>query len=238
MVAVGAVGAGNTKLFSTHQWTFQMEDFNSWASGIQSALETWGALDIAPQGGKPPKFHVSDRKVLTSFAAFSPGVALPSKIEFFKSADPVVASLSTTTFPLQNVALSVLGVRISHCLKFTITDPAVANEQQQVFEQTAKLTTRYRNRSDIFSAYVADLVQYNSVLDGSRVTVGDRVPTWLMLQNPIKYGASQNFDWDLSIPTGFTLESVANNSTPTIPNQVGQKYWIALSLLVREMTSL
>ncbi|MBI2794757.1 MAG: hypothetical protein HYX66_08945 [Ignavibacteria bacterium] len=205
------------------------EDFNLFAQETKDALENHGG----PKSGA--KFYQYERKIEHSVITLVPGVGFPSTLQFFNG-NAQNTDLSTMAFPINGVAMDILGFRIDHCLKQTLTDAGLANEQQQLFESLSTLKIKYRGRSDVFTASLSDLVGWSSVVDGNDVTVDAKVQQFLMLKNPIRYGAGTILEPVLHIPNGFTVQASAAAETPIVPAGVGAAYWIKLSMLTRQFT--
>lgn len=209
-----------------------MNGFNL-ATDVKNALENWGA----PNGQE--KFHKADRVVMFSLITIAASTAIPTQLEFFKSGVQN-ATLSSDTFPLNGKAVDIIGLRIDHCIKLTLSDAGLANEQQQAFENTSRLQINYRNRRNIFDAPLSELVNYMSYVDGNDVVAMPRpgITSFLMLKEPIRYGATQPIDFILVNASGQTTEATSASSTPSLPGSVGSNYWIKLSLLTSQYTSI
>lgn len=205
--------------------------FNLYAQNIKDELENWGA---PPQGAK---FHISDSVVRTSVYTIAANTSIPTVINFFEAGSQNT-TLSTDVYPLNGRAVSILGLRIQSCLKLTLTDPALANEQQQGLEATSVFAISYRNRSNWFQAPMSELVPNNNYLDGSDVVTGLKVPQWHRLKSPIKYGATQPISFTLSIPSGYTTAVSTGANVPSLGGGVGSTFWVALELLTEEYTSI
>ncbi len=208
--------------------------FDLYATNVKNALENWGAP------GPNAKFHKNDRVVEYSTFTLSAGSDLPASINFFATGQATNSALSTTTFPLNGRAVDILGLRIDHCLKLSVSDAGLANEQQQLLEATSRFQINYRNRRNILDVSLADLVNHMSFLDGNDVITAPApgITRFLMLKEPIRYGATAPIDFTLNFATGQTLETSTASSTPVVPAGVGAAYWIKLSLLTTQYTAI
>jgi hypothetical protein len=207
-----------------------MQDFNAWAQNTKDALENWGAPT------QNANFHISDRVVMYSTYVIDGGTSLPSLIKFFDSGYQN-SNLSSDSFPLNGKAVTIWGIRVEHCLKLD-SNVGAENEQQQALEAFSTLSIRYRNRSGVFSAPLSSLVPNVSYVDGNDVVTDTKVGQWMLFKNPLQYGATAPINFELNIPSGFTTETEANDTTPQLPASVGGKYWIKLELLTSQMTQI
>ncbi len=215
---------------------------NVQAQAKRADLEAYGLTGDSDQYRVNIKEYTSTNwmavsTVLGDLNFFAPGQALNS--------------YNTHTFPRNETACEILGIKLTHNLQLFATDVLATSKQNQMYELFSRINLKYGQVEERISLSVATLMGIKSPV----VNSGEQVTTqfsgaiandgfWRFPKGMnMKIGAKQDAFWTLKAPPGaLTLAAAdtaginANLIAPVVPGYTTGVFFVNLTLLVKEFS--
>lgn len=186
-------------------------------------------------------------KEYTSTITFAAGASITGQLNFFQQGT-VINAYNTHTFPRNETAVEILGIKVDHNLQLASSEVALltTSKQNKVFEQYSRLTLNYGQVANRFDMPVATLCTWMSAItgDGALTTYGKTNSGYndgywrFPVKTTLKIGAKQEALWQLDTRgINYTLAAAdaagANANISALP-VIGGVFYITCSLLVKE----
>lgn len=200
---------------------------------VRAAMDQYGYAEDDEKVARALRF-------VRSTHYFAAGETLTTK-KFFQPAmlDGVGSNYS---FPQNETAVDIIGVKMTHNLRFAATPVDIQNKIQELFESFSDLSLTYQRRQDRISGSVSDFVPHMFVNNGGVLVPVSKPNTnlhngFVILPTPLQIAAKSSPEWNLTIPSGYVLGAAkvtGADADPVIPGQAGKVGMITLHLIIEE----
>lgn len=198
---------------------------------------------MSSHGSTPTDIIILDERVIQSIVPVDVGLGTIPDITFFTDASPKFPFQSEDIrFPLTDIVVDVVGLRLWHNITFAVTGNHVT-KAQQIAEQTARFTLGVRQRPRRFECNMTQLLNYTQVMNGASLTTISKLASldtdgFYRPEEPISLGSDKTVSALLKFPTfvGSAAGAVADtggDGTPSIPSFAVDKYVIALEMKIQ-----